>query len=314
VGGVGGLLGAVFLGWALGANDAANLFGPAVSTRTMRLRTAIGVAMVCVVLGAWTGSGRAQSTLARLGPQTTWGAAVIACAAALAMTGLVALRLPASGSQAVVGALVGFAWSQGSTLDPFILLRIAQAWVLTPLVASLLGLGGTLLLARASGRITRAGLLRLDAPLRFGMLVTVAASAYAFGANNAANVSGLTVSSGVLGSASASWIAGGSMALGIATLGWRTMDLFGRGLVRLEPPTALITLLAQACTVLLFAIWGVPVSTSQAVAGGALGIGLAKGVRTIGRRALFHVVLGWAATPIVGALVAYGLVQILAPR
>ncbi len=311
---MGGLLGAVFFGWALGANDAANLFGPAVSTRAMRMRTAIGVAMVCVVLGACTGSGRAQSTLARLGPQTTWGAAVIPCAAALAMTGLVALRLPASGSQAVVGALVGFAWAHGSTLDHRVLVRVVLAWVMTPLVASLLGLCGTLALAWVSGRHVRAGLLRFDTPVRAAMLVMVACGAYAFGANNAANVSGIMVSSGVLSSSRASWLAGGSMALGIATLGWRTMDLFGRGLVRLEPPTALITLLAQACTVFLFALWGVPVSTSQAVAGGALGIGLAKGVRTIGKRALLYVVLGWAATPIVGAVVAYGLVQILPPR
>ena len=38
------LLGGLFLGWSLGANDAANVFGTAVGTRMIRFQTA---AIVC---------------------------------------------------------------------------------------------------------------------------------------------------------------------------------------------------------------------------------------------------------------------------
>lgn len=42
----------LFLGWSLGANDAANIFGTAVGTKMVRFRTAAVIASVFVMLGA----------------------------------------------------------------------------------------------------------------------------------------------------------------------------------------------------------------------------------------------------------------------
>ena len=42
----------LFLGWALGANDAANVFGTAVGTRMIRFTTA---AVICTVIGGIPG-------------------------------------------------------------------------------------------------------------------------------------------------------------------------------------------------------------------------------------------------------------------
>ncbi len=42
----------LFLGWALGANDAANVFGTAVGTRMIRFTTAAVICTVFVILGA----------------------------------------------------------------------------------------------------------------------------------------------------------------------------------------------------------------------------------------------------------------------
>ena len=46
------LLSGIFLGWSLGANDAANIFGTAVSTRMVKFKVAALVASIFVVLGA----------------------------------------------------------------------------------------------------------------------------------------------------------------------------------------------------------------------------------------------------------------------
>ena len=46
------LLGGIFLGWSLGANDAANAFGPAVTSRMLKFWYAAVVAAVFVLLGA----------------------------------------------------------------------------------------------------------------------------------------------------------------------------------------------------------------------------------------------------------------------
>ena len=42
----------LFLGWSLGANDAANIFGTAVGTKMVRFRTAAIIASVFVIIGA----------------------------------------------------------------------------------------------------------------------------------------------------------------------------------------------------------------------------------------------------------------------
>ena len=311
---MGGVLGALFLGWALGANDAANLYGPAVSARALRQRTAVAVAMVFVVLGAATARGRTLTSIGARAAQTPASAIAVTVAAALAMTLLLVCRLPASSSQAVVGAIVGSAWARQASVDPVTLSRLLQGWVMTPLVACLLGLLGALLVGWVARARTHRGLLGLDPALRIAMLAVCAWGAFALGANNAANVSGVVVASGMLQPGQGAWLAGVSIALGIATFGGRLLYLVGRGLVRLEPATALVAMLAQASTVHLFAVWGVPVSTSQALAGGALGIGIAKGVRTIGRGALLNILLGWVATPLVGGLLAYVLAQVFTPR
>jgi hypothetical protein len=42
----------LFLGWSLGANDAANVFGTAVGSRMVRFPTAVVISAVFVLLGA----------------------------------------------------------------------------------------------------------------------------------------------------------------------------------------------------------------------------------------------------------------------
>ena len=57
----------LFLGWSLGANDAANVFGTAVGTRMIRFSTAAALCSVFVVIGAVAGGAGAAHTLGRLG-------------------------------------------------------------------------------------------------------------------------------------------------------------------------------------------------------------------------------------------------------
>ena len=46
------LFGGLFLGWSLGANDAANVFGTAVGTRMVNFKTAAIICSIFVILGA----------------------------------------------------------------------------------------------------------------------------------------------------------------------------------------------------------------------------------------------------------------------
>jgi PiT family inorganic phosphate transporter len=62
--------------------------------------------------------------------------------------------------------------------------------------------------------------------------------------------------------------------------------------------------LSHAVTVHVFAMVGVPVSSSQAIVGAVLGIGLVKGLQVVRGRTLVRVVLGWVSTPVLAGLVA----------
>lgn len=57
-----------------------------------------------------------------------------------------------------------------------------------------------------------------------------------------------------------------------------------------------------------FYTWvGVPVSTSQAVIGAVLGIGLIKGIKTVSRRTLINTLMGWFLTPAIACSIAAAL-------
>ena len=87
----------LFLGWSLGANDAANVFGTAVGSRMVRFTTAAVICSVFVILGAVISGGGAAHTLGKLGSiNAIPGAFMVALSAALAVYLMTAAGLPVS--------------------------------------------------------------------------------------------------------------------------------------------------------------------------------------------------------------------------
>ena len=85
------------------------------------------------------------------------------------------------------------------------------------------------------------------------------------------------------------------------------METVGRNLVRLDPFSALVVVLAEAVTVHFFSFVGVPVSTPQAVIGAVLGVGIVKGAHTVSRRTLANIFIGWFLTPAFACSIAIAL-------
>ena len=180
----------LFLGWSLGANDAANVFGTAVGSRMIKFRTAAAVCGVCVLLGAVvSGSGAAQ-TLGRLGAVSALGGAfTVALAAGLAAFSMTRTGLPVSVSQAVVGAILGWNIYTATPTDTGILVRIVVTWVASPVLAGAVAAAMYLALRRLLRR-TKPHLLKQDAMVRVGLIVAGAFGSYSLGANNIGNVVG----------------------------------------------------------------------------------------------------------------------------
>jgi PiT family inorganic phosphate transporter len=69
--------------------------------------------------------------------------------------------------------------------------------------------------------------------------------------------------------------------------------------------------LAAAAATHVFSILGIPVSTSQAVVGAVVGVGLIHGLRTVRKRRVVRIMAGWVATPTAAGLFAYGAYRLL---
>ena len=147
-------------------------------------------------------------------------------------------------------------------------------------------------------------MVQSDAFLRVGILGAGAYGAYALGSNNVANVTAVFVGADYLNMTLALLIGGLSIGLGIVTFGRPVMNTVGSRLVRLDSFSAFVVLLAEALTVHFYTFIGVPVSTSQAIVGAVLGIGLLKGASTVSRRTLVGILFGWFLTPVVAASIA----------
>lgn len=322
----------LFLGWSLGANDAANVFGTAVGSRMIRFTTAATICSIFVILGAVMSGAGASNTLGRLGAiDTIGGAFMAALAAALAVYLMTKAGLPVSSTQAIVGAIVGWNLFSFTETDPAILSTILGTWVICPILAA----GFAVVLYKLTTWFLRRAnfhMLRVDAYTRAALLLAGAFGAYSLGANNIANVMGVFVPSSpfkdltLFGAASLSstqqlfMLGGLAIATGVLTYSERVMLTVGGGLLPLSPIAAWVVVMAHSFVLFVFASRGlqsfllslslptiplVPVSSSQAVVGAVLGIGLLQGGRTIRWRVVGSVSLGWVLTPVVAGIVCY---------
>ncbi len=296
------LFSGVFLGWSLGANDAANLFGSAVSSGMIRFWKAALLAAVFVILGAVLQGRAGIETLESITSlDNKLGLAVLSSlAAAVTVTLMTLLRLPVSTSQAVVGSLVGLGLLQHQLNIPA-LIKVVACWIGTPIGGAVFSL---LLYGFLSAIYNRMpiNLFQMDHVVRILLVLAGCFCAFSLGANNVANVTAVFVGAGELDMLSATLVGGVSIALGIITLSRGVMKTVGKELVPLDPFSALVVILSEALTVQVYTWIGVPVSTSQAVIGAVLGIGILKGAQTIRRKTLYSILAAWFITPLVSCL------------
>jgi PiT family inorganic phosphate transporter len=299
------LLGGIFLGWSLGANDASNAFGSAVSSRMIKFWTAAILASIFVVLGALLEGQAGIETLQSLTELTLKMAVVSSVAAAVTVTIMTVLGLPVSTSQAAVGAILGIGFVN-KQVNIAGLGKVVACWFGTPIGGLIISIVLYRLLAVLYNR-SKLDLFDSDILLRISLIGAGSYAAYTLGANNVANVTAVFVGAGQLTVFAATLIGGLSIALGILTFSRGVMDTIGKKLVRLDPFSALVVVLAEGLTVHFYTFVGVPVSTSQAVIGAVLGVGIVKGVKTVNRRTLINILLGWFLTPAIACFIAVAL-------
>lgn len=291
----------LLMGWSLGANDSANIFGTGVASGLIRYRTAVVITAFFVLLGAILEGEKCMNSIGTLTTLSYLEAFLAMTSAALTMTLLTILALPASTSQAIIGAIMGIALYHGNP-DFSALIKFATCWILTPLGSIVC----SILMYKPLDRLVLRKVKSIIARNRFfltGILITGSYGAYSLGANNVANVTGVYVVSGLLSPFYGSVIGGLSIALGVLTYSRRTMMTVGKSIVPLDPFSSVLAVFSEAIVLHVFTQIGVPVSSSQAIVGGVIGVGIARDVKTVNFRIVGRIFLGWIFTPAVaGAL------------
>jgi len=296
--------GGMFLGWSLGANNAANIFGTAVAARIVTFRKACLLCGAAVILGALLQGQAGIGTLSGLTVQTRTSLIIIPLSAAVTTTIMTIMRLPISTSQAVVGAIAGVAFAARQMNNWPGLEKVLICWIATPLGAVVSAALIYKILAEIIRRVPMSMLTR-DKILWTGLLLVGVYGAYALGANNVANVTGIFAGQiPHLNDRHLALLGGIAITVGVFTYSKGMMLAVGSGIMPLDAFTAFVAVAAMAVTVHVFAVVGVPVSTSQAIVGAIIGIGLIRGVNAIHFKVLRNIAFGWILTPAVSLILA----------
>jgi PiT family inorganic phosphate transporter len=144
---IGGVL-ALYMAWAIGANDVANAMGTSVGSGALTIRRAVLVAGLLEFAGAFLAGGHVTDTV-RKGILDTgtlddqlllYGMLGSLASAATLLLGATRLGMPVSTTHAIVGAIVGFG-SVGIGLDAVVWGKVAQiaaSWLTSPLLGGVL--------------------------------------------------------------------------------------------------------------------------------------------------------------------------------
>lgn len=322
----------LFLGWSLGANDASNVFGTAVGAKMIKFRTAAICCSIFIILGAVAGGAGTSDTIGKLGAVNALGGAfIVALSAAISVYLMTLARFPVSTSQAIIGAIIGWNFFSGTLTDISSLTKIVSTWILCPVLSALIAMFfyKIIVVVIYSFKIH---MFKLDRYTRNGLLLAGIFGSYSLGANNIANVMGVFVpvasfsdiSFGGLFHFSAAqqlfFLGGIAIASGVLTYSKRVMTTVGSGIMDLSPVAALVAVWSHSIILFLFssqsleaflrslglpAIPLVPVSSSQAIVGAVLGMGLLKGGKGINWHLIGGISSGWVITPVIAALICF---------
>jgi len=295
---------ALIFGWSLGTNSAANVFGPPVASKMIKYQYAVLLSAVFIVLGAFLQGQNGIETIRRFSSNSLLISSISVLSAAFTLMIMTYLKVPVSSSQAIIGSIIGINLITNQSVEWTALIKVVSAWVATPLGGAFFGFISYKLFAifirKIKSIVLRGRILKL-LTIIFGCY-----GAYALGANNVANITGVFADD--IGITNATLIGGIAIASGVLTFSKRIMLSVGKDIAALDYFTSTIVVFSQSITVWIFALIGVPVSISQAVLGAIIGSSLAAGNAEINRKQVTKMIVAWVNTPVSAGFLAIAMV------
>lgn len=291
---------AMLLGWSLGYNNMATIFGPLVISDIVKYRTATIIGAIFIFIGAFLGGNSGISTMNSITHVTFDVAISSALGTAIVVLIMTHYSLPTSITQGIVGALVGAGLIEGG-INWWIVDKVAVSWVITPFGALAIAYGSYFVLSLFYNQLKsiriRGTVVRL---MSFGFSIY---ASYSLGANNLANITGPFVGNDLFGRDEALLVGGVAMALGFLTASRKVIYTVGRDITTMEPFDSAISIFGEGTSLLIFSFLGIPISSAQASVGSTAGVGFVKGIKTVSLKTILKILTGWLVTPfITGAI------------
>lgn len=297
-----------------GFNNSGTLVAAPISTRALRPRVAIALAVMAEFIGPFVFGVAVAATIGRdfLETRALNMDVLLATAIAVIVWNAVTwfLGIPSSSSHALIGGLGGAAFAAAG-LDVFKvdgIIRIFTALLLAPL----LGFIGGFIFLKLTLFLAQGASPRINNVFRSLQSVTTVALALSHGTNDGQKAMGLiTLGLVVLGVQNdftiPRWVtfaAAAALSLGVATGGYRIIRTLGGKMYRLRPIHGLDSQAAAAAIILGSSIIGAPVATTQVISTSILGAGAAERMRAVRWGVASQILTAWLVTIPVVALTA----------
>ena len=297
-----------------GTNDSGGLVATAISSRSLTPRVAMTLASLAEFAGpflfgtavaATIGKGLVQVSL--LSGSTLLVAIVSAIAWNLAAQ---YFGVPSSSTHALLGGLIGAVLiAHGS--DALILGGFARV-LLALFIAPLIGWLVSYVFMRLVKRLTQQASPRINSIFKHIQVLNVVTLALSHGTNDGQKSMGLIVLALAVGKYQtdftvplwATLACATALTLGVRLGGWRIIRTMGESIYRLRPIHAFAAQTASASVVLIAALLGTPVSTSQVVSMAIIGVGSADRINAVRWLITGRIIAAWIITIPASALVA----------
>jgi PiT family inorganic phosphate transporter len=300
-----------------GFHDSANAIATAVSTRALTPRTALIMAAVLNLAGAFL-STKVAATVGKgiIAPPTGHDGMVTIFAA---LIGAIAWNLvtwyfglPSSSTHALIGGLVGAALASSATVYwSGVKDKVLIPMVVSPLVG--FGLAFLLMLAIFWGlRRLKPG--TVNRGFRHMQVLSSAAMSLGHGLQDAQKTMGvitlLLVISGHLGAnAGVPWwvkvLAAAAISLGTYSGGWRIMRTLGRRVFKLDPPAGFAAQSVAAGVLFTTAYaYQAPISTTHVISSSVMGVGATRRFSAVRWGIAGNIVVAWILTLPAAGLIA----------
>jgi PiT family inorganic phosphate transporter len=305
---------ALFFDFTNGFHDTANAMATPIATGALKPRTAVLLAAVLNLVGAFLSTEVAKTISGGIIREDQISSSVFPAVILAGLIGAITwnmltwlLGLPSSSSHALFGGLIG-ATIVGVSITAIdfgvVMSKVILPAVIAPLTAGVIAFTVT----KIAYAVTR----RYDGKpdgrdgFRVGQIFTSSLVALAHGTNDAQKTMGIiTLLLITVGLQSASnpepqtWVIFAcaiTIALGTYMGGWRIIRTLGKGLTEVKPAQGFAAESSTASTILASSALGFALSTTQVASGSVIGSGLGRRGSQVRWRTAGRIMVGWVLT------------------